>query len=796
MKKLLFLLFLLPFMAMAQVSTGQEQDFDYGIKNNSSQQILTPDTLVTKGVDGTYGHTSAYRLPVSTATKDTINTKIASNAGLQNAYNFEPEIVTSAIKGSVTLKRGSAADTDTVLAVQNGAGTNTFSVTGAGVLNASNKQNSLATDGTGVKFPTVDAVNSGLVELSDLSNFKESVTVTDDGSYNAFPSVEKASNGDLLTVYRKGVTHLTFDGSIRLKRSTDNGGTWSSESTIITGVGHDYRDPSIARLANGNIIMSYFDRITDSNILIYTSISTDNGITFGTPVQLTGYADYGAVSSRVIQLANGDLLLATYGKSGANGLLNVFKSTNNGTSWSILSTISTDAFVPNFKYSEPSLLLLPNGNIVATVRNNSDVMIARSVSTDSGVTWSSLVNKFSGYSRAGMVYFNGDIIATYRTASGKGALRVSSDEGFSWSNEVEVYGTELGEQDEYSSLVNVKKNIYAYVYSKQNSTSTSSSVKMRYFNAPISLGTIPFIQVEGFNSTGAASIKGSLFVNSILGVGSGSDISVSTNTSNTSTNISLKTGGLDRVTILGNGNVGFGKTVPTQVVDVVGNGAFTGFVSVPLTNTQQVRSNSSSGILKLVGGATNYGGSIDIISPGFGSNPGGINFRTGLIAGESPIVASFNSSGTFNVVSNITATNYTGGATLTGTPTAPTATAGTNTTQIATTAFVQSGFVPQIKITTTTSITTATVGSVTGLGQQGRNVVIDNGSNVINLTVNGTDGFCASYLKHGTGNITFVQGSGRTLVQVDGTAVLSGAVGSTATISSVGTTDYLMISNK
>jgi len=37
----------------------------------------------------------------------------------------------------------------------------------------------------------------------------------------------------------------------------------------------------------------------------------------------------------------------------------------------------------------------------------------------------------------------------------------------------------------------------------------------------------------------------------------------------------------------------------------------------------------------------------------------------------------------------ISATSYTGGATLTGTPTAPTATAGTNTTQIATTAFVQ-----------------------------------------------------------------------------------------------------------
>lgn len=42
----------------------------------------------------------------------------------------------------------------------------------------------------------------------------------------------------------------------------------------------------------------------------------------------------------------------------------------------------------------------------------------------------------------------------------------------------------------------------------------------------------------------------------------------------------------------------------------------------------------------------------------------------------------------------ITATTYTGGATLTGTPTAPTATAGTNTTQIATTAFVQTATRP------------------------------------------------------------------------------------------------------
>ena len=52
------------------------------------------------------------------------------------------------------------------------------------------------------------------------------------------------------------------------------------------------------------------------------------------------------------------------------------------------------------------------------------------------------------------------------------------------------------------------------------------------------------------------------------------------------------------------------------------------------------------------------------------------------------------SSGNVNVPFNLSATTYTGGATLTGTPTAPTAPAGTNTTQIATTAFVQAAARP------------------------------------------------------------------------------------------------------
>lgn len=54
-KKLIYFLLLLPLWASAQVSTGQEQEFDYGIKNNAPQTVTTSDYITTTGADGTQG---------------------------------------------------------------------------------------------------------------------------------------------------------------------------------------------------------------------------------------------------------------------------------------------------------------------------------------------------------------------------------------------------------------------------------------------------------------------------------------------------------------------------------------------------------------------------------------------------------------------------------------------------------------------------------------------------------------------------------------------------------------------
>ena len=105
--------------------------------------------------------------------------------------------------------------------------------------------------------------------------------------------------------------------------------------------------------------------------------------------------------------------------------------------------------------------------------------------------------------------------------------------------------------------------------------------------------------------------------------------------------------------------------------------------------------------------------------------------------------------------------------------------------------------VVNITITTSSSITTNTT-DTNSVNQHWHNTMINNGASAINLeclTIS-VAGFCASYTKLGSAAITFTAAVGVTLVQMDGTAVLNGAVGSTACLTRTGNTYYLQISNR
>jgi len=93
MKKILLFL-LLSIAGYGQVSTGQEQDFPYGIINSATQTVTNPNTLVTQGADGTYGKASVNNIPISIPVQDSLNKKLNLPTGflqgLQLSINVDP----------------------------------------------------------------------------------------------------------------------------------------------------------------------------------------------------------------------------------------------------------------------------------------------------------------------------------------------------------------------------------------------------------------------------------------------------------------------------------------------------------------------------------------------------------------------------------------------------------------------------------------------------------------------------------------------------------------------------------
>jgi hypothetical protein len=105
-----------------------------------------------------------------------------------------------------------------------------------------------------------------------------------------------------------------------------------------------------------------------------------------------------------------------------------------------------------------------------------------------------------------------------------------------------------------------------------------------------------------------------------------------------------------------------------------------------------------------------------------------------------------------------------------------------------------------ISVTTPSTISTDTTGlyNATSYSQNGKNVMIDNGTNAVIFQVNTTSetNFTASYTKLSNlnVNITFTSGTA-TINSPTGFFVLSGLPGSTATLTRNGNTYYLLLNN-
>jgi len=179
---------------------------------------------------------------------------------MQNAYDnsSNPEILTDATRLALTVRRGSGADTDLVYEGQNGAGSTTFSVTGAGAVTSSNlRVDALA--GVGSRMVTTDADGDlGSAALPSGVVSSASIAFTDGDTARRTTIADAAVSATskiLLSITRPTVTAENDVGLLYTSNVVSRGVGTFDVFTICTDMSGD--DPVTSGAPNETITLYY-----------------------------------------------------------------------------------------------------------------------------------------------------------------------------------------------------------------------------------------------------------------------------------------------------------------------------------------------------------------------------------------------------------------------------------------------------------------------------------------------------------------------------------------------------------
>ena len=367
-------------------------------------------------------------------------------------------------------------------------------------------------------------------------------------NYNSFAGLCEMPNGNLLVAYHHANNHVgTGTNELDCKIGTPDGSggyTWGSAVTLTTTTGSppgtgNIGDPSCITLANGDVMVIWNESTkpayADIDTIVYYKYrkSSDNGATWAATVSsaVPGWATtvaagspggaYAVAPCPPIQLANGDLLMATYGwddRAVSDFTMHEYtkcvKSTDNGVSWSVIGTIFPDT--ADRAYDETAILELDTGEIIAVARTaiathpyETELWVNRSY--DQGVTWGtpSILPGFDGtdgslgYGGRPSLHQtpNGGLLIRYRImATGTGltgypGYALSLDRGYTWTSRTDPYdgaaertGTTTNRLDVYGAFAAITEatpsavittNKVAYAWSEELGSNTTAALYFR-----------------------------------------------------------------------------------------------------------------------------------------------------------------------------------------------------------------------------------------------------------------------------------------------------------------------------
>ena len=331
------------------------------------------------------------------------------------------------------------------------------------------------------------------------------------------PALITAADGSLVTVTDKrwnGAGDLAAKIDPVVRRSTDNGKTWSNPLVIANfGASTGAGDAAIVMdKTNGNLICilaankGFFASTNADPIRILIVRSTDNGVTWGTPVDITSQI-YGPnpnwkgifiAAGRAHQLRDGKIVAALTVREDVSGSEKInnymMSSVDSGVTW----TASTGR--AELDGDEAKIVELNNGNLMMSIRNSGTRRF--NISTDKGATWG------TAYNQAAITdpNCNGDFIRYTSTVDGYDKNRLlhsvpfagnrsnvtvllSTDEGVTWPTKKTIFSGASA----YSSLTVLPDGTLGMYY-ENGESSTYQMYFVRFSLNWLTNGADTFVQ--------------------------------------------------------------------------------------------------------------------------------------------------------------------------------------------------------------------------------------------------------------------------------------------------------------
>ena len=306
------------------------------------------------------------------------------------------------------------------------------------------------------------------------------------------------------TVYDKtGQTGDDLPCQISACLSRDRGRTWSEKFILQENVWWwNVKHPNLIRSPNGELI--FFMTVWEGNKArnIFMKRSSDNGETWSKPCQISEPGWYCNNNDHIVRLSSGRILLPAHGRAGLEwrGGKNeagdfetvihsfVYYSDDEFKTWKISDNTMT---APGRGCHEPSIVELRDGRLLCFLRTTLG-RIYKSYSEDQGVTWSEPVTTDlkapDSPPLLSRIPSTGDLLLLWNHVESHSnwpriplASAISRDEGESWTH-IQNIDDRMHRDAAYAAVTFVADEALVTYYSRDQDWSRDTEITLRIYD--------------------------------------------------------------------------------------------------------------------------------------------------------------------------------------------------------------------------------------------------------------------------------------------------------------------------